>query len=48
MRVYPFLLVALSAPLMVGGCDLIAVGGSGYYLLAGITLAAAAFRFAAG
>jgi glucose dehydrogenase len=43
-RAFPILLALIAAPMIVGGIQLVFLGGSFYYLLAGLVLAASAMR----
>ena len=44
LRVFPVFLVLIAAPLILGGLQLVFLGGSFYYLIAGLLLVASAIR----
>ena len=44
-RIFPILLVLIAVPMILGGLQLIFLGGSFYYLLTGLLLVASAMRF---
>ena len=43
-RIFPVLIALVATPLLLGGLQLIILGGSAYYLLAGMVLAFCALR----
>jgi|GEM_PF-3158154 glucose dehydrogenase len=43
-RIFPVILFLIAIPLVLGGLQLVFLGGSFYYLLAGLVLVASAYR----
>lgn len=43
-RVFPAILILIAAPLVIGGLQLVFLGGSMYYILAGLVLLSCAYR----